>query len=365
MKILILAPYPLDEAPSQRFRFEQFLKFMEEYELKWDFQPFVFAHDWKTLYQKGKTRDKIFATLNGFARRTRMLFFLRNYDFILIHREVTPFGPPLFEWFITKILKKKIIYDFDDAIWLPDKNESTTWKWLKWRSKVKSICSWSYKVSVGNEYLADFARQYGDRVDVIPTVVDTVMHNPVSQKPKANLPTQKLWQAGSQKPVIGWTGSHSTLFYLDVILPVLQQLEKDYEFTFLVIANKNPHLPLTNFQFINWKKETEIEDLAQIDIGVMPLEDSEWAKGKCGFKLIQYLAMEIPAVASPVGVNPDIIKENETGFLASSPDQWIEKLTSLLNNEKLRKRIGAQGRKLIITKYSVESQLDTFLQLFS
>ncbi|MEO9473973.1 MAG: glycosyltransferase [Cyclobacteriaceae bacterium] len=364
MKVLILAPYPLGKAPSQRFRFEHFLKFMEEKGITYDFQTFVSEVGWEYLYVEGNTFNKIGATLSGFLRRFSILFKLSAYTSILIHRELTPFGPPIFEWVIAKVLRKKIIYDFDDAIWMADgTNESKLWKWLKWRSKVASICRWSWKVSVGNAYLAKFAAQYCDQVEILPTVVDTEIHNAQPPRTKSDLKNQQP-TANSQQPIIGWTGSHSTLQYLRPIVPVLQQLENTHDFTFLVIANQDPQLPLKNYRFAKWNKESEVEDLAQIDIGVMPLEDNEWSKGKCGFKLIQYLSLGIPAVASPVGVNAEIVIHNETGLIATTSHQWLEALKQLLESEGLRKKMGDSGRKLIETKYSVESQQERFLQLF-
>lgn len=355
-KILILAPYPLHEAPSQRFRFELFLKFMEQNTVKWDFQSFVLAHEWKILYQKGQRTGKLKGLLLGYFRRLRMIASARSYDMVLIHREITPLGPPIFEWVLAKVLRKKIIYDFDDAIWMADQKESLMWKWLKWRSKVRSICKWSWKVSAGNEYLADYARKYCEQVEIIPTVVDTDVHTPDTP---LDPPSR-----GVSGVCIGWTGSHSTLFYLDELVPTLQKLEKEFDFEFLVIANKNPHLPLNNFRFVPWNKNTEIADLNQIDIGIMPLQDNEWAKGKCGFKLIQYLALGIPAVASPVGVNAAIIQDGENGLLANTPEVWKAKLSQLIQDTDLRRKLGENGRKQIVKKYSVESLKSQFFDLF-
>lgn len=282
-----------------------------------------------------------------------MLGKIHKYDYVFIHRELTAFGPPVYEWIISSIFKKKIIYDFDDSIWLPDQaNENPFWQWLKWRSKVRSICKWSWKVSAGNEFLAEFARQYCQQVSVLPTVVDTKIHKPQPPKLKPSM------------PVIGWTGSHSTLVYLDQLLPVLLELEKTHSFDLVVIANQNPQLPLKNFRFIKWSKETEVDDLAKIDIGVMPLEDNDWAKGKCGFKLIQYLALEIAAVASPVGVNSKLVTNGETGLTAVNEIEWKEKLIQLLADSQLRKKLGKNGRQLVEKKYSVSSQKDMFLDLF-
>ncbi len=352
MKILFLTPYPKDVAPSQRFRFEHFLKYVE----KWDFKSFVSAHDWDLLYSQHKKARKIRIVLAGFFRRFISLFSIPCYDIIFIHRELTPFGPPVFEWIIAKVLRKKIIYDFDDAIWLPDQNmENSLWKWLKWRSKVASICKWSWKVSVGNKYLAEFVRRYNQNVVVIPTVVDTEMHKP---------DTHLYPSSRGDKLCVGWTGSHSTLPYLDMILPALQKLEKKIDFEFCVIANQDPKLPLKNYSFIKWKKETEIEDLSAFDIGVMPLPDDEWSKGKCGFKLIQYLALEIPAVASPVGVNSQIIQHEKNGLLALSGREWVESLARLIREKTLRDKLGKAGRKQITDKFSVDSQKEVFLNLF-
>ena len=353
-KILILAPYPQNEAPSQRFRFEHFLKFMEEKGYTYDFQSFLSINAWNNLYKQGKALQKVAGVISGFLRRITRLLSVSKYDYILIHREATPLGPPFIEWIIAKVLKKKIIYDYDDAIWMADQGgENKIWSTLKWRSKVSSICKWSYKVTTGNEFLARFARQYCPNVVILPTIVDTDKHTISELLPKNDLIT------------IGWTGSHSTLFYLVSLIPILQELEKSFEFQFLVIANKDPELPLKNLQFIKWTKETEIEDLAKMDIGVMPLEDNEWSQGKCGFKLIQYLSMGIPAVASPVGVNEDIIKNGETGFLANNQEEWLASLKKLLFSPTLRKKMGEAGRELIISEYSVESQREIFFSLFA
>ncbi len=350
-----MVPYPQGEAPSQRFRFEHYLKFMEQSDLKCDFQPFVSTKSWEKIYSEQHNWSKLKILISGLLNRFVLLWHIKKYDFIFIHRELTPLGPPVFEWIIAKILKKKIIYDFDDAIWLPDQNkENLVWKWLKWRSKVSLICKWSWKVSVGNDYLADYARKLNAKVVVFPTVVNTEMHKPKGQRPKAN----------NRRPIIGWTGSHSTLFYLNMLIPALKALEEEIDFEFRVIANRDPKLNLKNFTFIKWNKTTEIEDLSQFDIGIMPLQDNEWAKGKCGFKLTQYLSMGIPAIASPVGVNKEIIQSEVTGYFAQSKDEWIKHLKILLQNHAMRIDMGRSGQKFISDNYSLKSQKEKFLSLF-
>lgn len=357
MKILFIAPYPSKESPSQRFRFEQYLEALLQHGFSYETESFLTSKGWSILYLKGRTFSKIAVLIKGFLKRALLLFQVSSFNYVFIHREAAPFGPPVFEWIIAKIFRKKIIYDFDDAIWLTDKtNESKIEKLIRWRSKISSICRWSYKISCGNAYLCDFARQYNPNVVYNPTTIDTInLHNPDTTRIETN-----------EKIIIGWTGSHSTLKYLQQLSPVLKALEQKYpEVEFLVIANQPPLLHLTRMRFIPWNKETEAEDLARMDIGTMPLPHDEWTKGKCGFKALQYMAMNIPAVASDVGVNASIIKHGETGYLATTSEEWHAALETLIKDSALRKKIGEAGREKVIADYSVLSNTSNFLSLFS
>jgi glycosyltransferase involved in cell wall biosynthesis len=357
MKILFLIPYPIGESPSQRFRFEQYFNVLIQNGYSHTYQSFLDSEDWKLFFQKGRLATKFFFLLKGHFKRFWILLQLRDYSIIFIHREVTPLGPPVFEWIISKIFKKKIIYDFDDAIWLTDRrNESWLIKTLKWRGKVRSICRWSYKVSCGNEYLCSYTRQLNPLVFYNPTTIDTEnLHNPALYKINRE-----------NKIIIGWTGSHSTLKYLNDLEPVLQTLEKKYpQIQINVISDIAPELNLNSLHFHPWSLETEISDLVQFDIGIMPLPDDEWAKGKCGFKALQYLSLQIPTVASPVGVNSNIIHHGENGFLCSSKSEWESCLSILIENKTLRGSMGKNGRENIIDRYSVLSNSSNFLSLFS
>jgi glycosyltransferase involved in cell wall biosynthesis len=281
---------------------------------------------------------------------------MSKYGMVFIHREIMPGGPPILEWFIAKVFKKKIIYDFDDAIWLTDKrSEGFLEKTLRWRSKVSLICHWSHKVSCGNHYLANYARRYSDNVVLIPTTIDTDnAHNP------------DLFPFKTDQPVtIGWTGSHTTLKYLEDIQAVLKRIESKYPSTkFLIIADRLPKLDLKNLVFKKWSQETEIADLKMADIGIMPLPDDEWAKGKCGFKALQYMALETPAVVSPVGVNTEIVEDGVQGFWCFSESEWFARLEQLILNVEERKQMGKRGRQKVIQHYSVRSNAATFLSLF-
>lgn len=353
-KVLFILPYPLRFAPSQRFRVEAFFPLLQQAGFQIEKACFFSASDWNVLYQKGAIGKKIGAVMKGFALRIGLLTRIWRYDYIFIHREASPLGPPFIEWFIAKIGRKKFIYDFDDAIWIPNTSkENRMVGWVKAFWKVKYNCRWAYKVVGGNDFLCNYARRFNNRVVRIPTCVDTeTRHNQL-----------KAPQQG--KLTIGWTGSHSTLHYLAEIVPVISRLQEEFDFSFLVIANKAPKLQLTDWTFLPWQEETEVEDLLRMDIGIMPLKDDAWSEGKCGFKLIQYLALGIPAVASPVGVNQQIIDEGQNGFLCSAPQEWYNALKRLLTDIELRRKMGLHGREKIVAEYSIQSQQQAFLHLFT
>ena len=311
---------------------------------------------WDILYQPGHAAKKVGGILAGFVRRFFLLFSVPTYDFVFVHREAAPVGPPVFEWLIAKVLGKKIIYDFDDAIWLANTSEANKMAaGAKWHHKVMNICRWAYKNSCGNIYLANYARQFNPVVVVNPTTIDTVhLHNQVRD------------QIAPGRLVIGWTGTHSTLKYLDQVVPVLAKLEAEgLDFEFRVISNQLPTLPLGSLVFMPWNKDTEIADLLGFHIGLMPLEDDLWAKGKCAFKALQYMALGIPALVSPVGMNTEVVQHGQNGFICATPADWEASLRQLLADAGLRQRLGQTARQNIEQRYSVRANTANFLALFS
>jgi len=272
-------------------------------------------------------------------------------DRIFIHREVTPVGPPVFEWIIARLLRKKVIYDFDDAIWLTDRQQESTWfRWLKWRKKVARVCAWSYRVSCGNEYLASFARKFATQVIVNPTTIDTSYH----------LPKKK----SEQSLVIGWTGSRSTMNYLQEVRSPLEDLMKRYPRVIIrIVSDQAPDWSHPRIDFVPWSLENEIPILQTFDIGIMPLPLDPWSLGKCGFKALQYMSLAIPAIVSPVGVNTDIVVDSVTGYHCRQPEEWISRLEELILNPDRRATMGTAGRKRIEDYYSVASNTSRFLRL--
>lgn len=356
LKILFIIPYPLKESPSQRFRFEQYLEKLKSAGYTFYAQSFLDSQNWQLFFKPGNYFKKAGALAKGYLKRFILLFISLKYDFVFIHREATPAGPPLIEWMLAKVLRKKIIYDFDDAIWHTDRqNESFVLRALKWRSKVALICKWSYKVSCGNAYLQRYALKYNPHAIINPTTIDT-----------KNTHRAELYQANAknQSITIGWTGSHSTLKYLKDIEDILARtiaIRPQVQFT--VIADQKPSLSFP-FTFMPWSLETEIKDLLSFDIGIMPLPDNEWSKGKCGFKILQYMALRIPALASPVGVNTEIIDNHINGFLCENETEWLEKLLLLIDDSKLREGVGLAGYRTLTQRYSVNSNSRNFLNLF-
>jgi glycosyltransferase involved in cell wall biosynthesis len=388
MKVLFLFPYPSGTAASQRFRFEQYLDFLREEGVEYTLVPFLDEATWKILYKPGNTLQKAWGIGKGFLRRLGILFTVAQYDFVFIHREATPIGPPFMEWIIARIFRKRIIFDFDDAIWLPNTSENNRIAAkLKWHQKTASICRWAWKISAGNAYLADYARQCrnaelenslsettktplfnedgsevgihsefripNSEIIINPTTIDTThLHNRLKDQHTNNL-------------VIGWTGTHSTISYLEALVPVLAKLEKDYAFTFLVISDRKPSFALQSLQYIPWNKATEADDLLRMNIGVMPLTDDPWSRGKCGFKALQYMALGIPALASPVGVNMEIIQPGVNGFLCQTPEDWENSIRQLLQTPDLRVNLGKAARQRIEERYSVQANRLTFLRFFT
>lgn len=339
---------------SQRFRFEQYLPALKNAGFEVDIKSFFTTDEWMKMRESRSVMPKIMTLLAASLRRIAIIPAVRKKDFVFIHREAFPVGPAIIEWVIGSLFRKRIIYDFDDAIWLTDNSrENIIIKALRWRTKIADICRVSYKVSCGNEYLAKYARQFCNQVSVVPTTIE-LTHHVIEEK-----------SADQVKTTIGWTGSHSTIKYFIELTPVLQKIAQRHpSVEFMVIADQKPETDLSPLIFKRWSAETEIADLNLVDIGIMPLPDNKWTQGKCGFKALQYMALAIPTVAAPVGVNNDIIKNGVNGLLAKTTDEWLSQLEVLITDRELRSKLGIEGRKTIEKAYSVEANEARFLSLF-
>ncbi len=350
----MVVQYPENVSPGQRFRVELYKALLKENGFAVTTKSFLDQKGYEVIFKYGYFFTKFLAILKGFLHRFFLLFSINQYDFIFLQREATPIGPPLFEWLCTKLFKKKIIYDFDDAIWIrlvSDQNSLATV--FKNTGKIKKICKWAFRVSCGNQFLCDYALQYNTNVVYNPTCVDTTF--------KHNL----LANHDVERITVVWTGSFSTMIYLETVIPALKILQEKYDFDVKIISNQPPSFYLKNLKYVKWTEENEVAELATCQIGLMPLADDEWSLGKCGFKLIQYLALEIPAVSSPVGVNIRIIEEGINGYFANSTTEWCDAIEKMMLEKDLRIKMGCEGRKKIIEHYSLLSNESNFIRLFS
>ena len=351
MRILFIVPYPI-EGPSNRLRVSQFLPYLKENGILYKVRPFIFSGFYRILYSKGNYIKKVIFFLWSLLGRFTDIIRSLKYDIIFIHREACPLGLPFFEWAAYKF-KKRIIFDFDDAIYLNNRSRSNNLiDYFKDSSKTAYIIKISDRVIAGNKFLSDFAIKFNKNVEIIPTCVDTDNYN--------NNDAEKRRDALT----IGWIGSATTVEYLNELRNVFTGLAKKYPYlNFKIIGGEfkiNGFHAITNKR---WRLEDEVLDLRSIDIGIMPMPDSDWARGKCGFKALLYMSMQIPCVCSPVGVNKEIIQDGINGFLALSEDEWIDKISHLIDDEDLRKKIGRAGRKTVEEKFSVKVNAPKYLDI--
>jgi len=342
-----------NRSPSQRFRFEQYFEYLTENSFECHLLYLITEKDDKLLYQSGHYITKLRIFLSSIIKRFNHLREAKNYDYIFIQREAFMTGSTYFERRLAK-LNIPLIYDFDDAIWLEDESSHHgLLSKLKKPDKTKDLIALADTVITGNEYLAQYASKFNEHVQIIPTTIDTNKYKPVEKEKREHI-------------VIGWTGSFSTIKHFDDIIPVLLRLKSKYQerIQFRVIGDPTYSHKELEIQGIKWQAKTEVEDLQAIDIGIMPLPDNEWTRGKCGAKGLQYMGLAIPTIMSPVGMNKDIIQDGENGFLATTHDEWVNKLNMLIESSELRNTLGAVGRETVVNRYSMEANKEKYLKLF-
>ena len=353
MNILVLVPYLYNTAPGQRFRIEQWAQALEPSGVRFHFIPFE-SPELKRVMHVTQHIPKARELVRCIGRRIRELSGVlkrQKWDAIFLHRELLPIGPPMLERWLAQI-GIPIIYDFDDAIFFPDVSDANRkFAWLKWSGKVGTICRFSAHVVVGNSYLESYARRHTDRVTVIPTSIDTELYVPKT--------TAELHEV----PTIGWSGSLTTIKHLRGVEAALKQLQRVCPFHLRVLGDAAFSIDGLSVESRAWSASSELQELVDFDIGIMPLPDEPWARGKCGLKALQYMALGIPTVASPVGVNREIIADGENGFLASSQSEWVEKLSRLLRDAALRRQFSREGRRVVEERYAAKTQALRLLEV--
>jgi glycosyltransferase involved in cell wall biosynthesis len=351
-RILFLTLHRRDRSPGQRYRHEQYILALEGAGCQCTSSPLLSKWDDGKFYKPGNFIFKLFIGLKALTRRMFDIPRAYRYDYIFIYRDAFFFGT-----FIERMLRwsgAKLIFDFDDSIWLMDENPNQgIFNKLKNPAKTGKIISLCHHIIAGNGYLANYARKHNPNVTIIPSTIDLSEY----QVPE---------RQQTETVCVGWTGSFSTIKHFKTVVPALRRLKEKYgdSIRFKVIGDASYAEPSLDIQGVKWLRETEVSDLSEIQIGLMPLPDDLWSKGKCAMKGLQYMALGIPVVLSPVGVNSEIIQDGENGFLASTEDEWVTKISLLIEDVKLREKIGASGRATVESDFSTEANREKWLNVF-
>ncbi len=353
IRVLLLVPYPPGTAPASRYRIEPFMDYLIERGYPIDYSFTLSSRAYEVWYEAGHYWTKAWNFIRSHGYRWQETFVkAKLVDLVWVQREALLGPTSYFErWWARR---KPLIYDFDDSVWLKDVSlANRLFSWLKRPEKTDEIIRVASIVTVCNAYLESHVRQFHDRVRRIPTVIDTEKYSLLPQKERDEV-------------VIGWSGSYTTEKHLRMIEPVLLMLQKKYgsriRFRFIGVPKYWPEG--LRGESLPWRAETEVTDLAEIDIGLMPLPDDPWTRGKCGLKALQYMALGRPAVVSPVSINCEIIQDGHNGYLAATPDEWIEKLSDLIENPEKRHQMGLHARKTVEGHYSVLANRDKYIQAF-
>jgi glycosyltransferase involved in cell wall biosynthesis len=346
--VLALSPIP-EEGAGCRFRISQFIPYLESAGVDVTLQSLFTPEFFRLVYKPGRYVRKAVTLAALSLKRLAALTSASQFDLIFLYREIFPLGPPLVEELLAWRHRPPIVFDFDDAIFLPSVSDANRLiAALKQPGKVRTIVRRSDHVIVGNDYLAAFAHRYNDAVTVIPTSVDLARFVSRIDRGSSN-------GGSGRPPVIGWIGTPTTGAYLRTLTPVFQALAARRPFVLRISGTAEPvSIPGVQVENAPWSLEREVELFNTCDVGVYPLPDDDWSRGKCGFKAIQFMACGVPVVSSAVGVNREIVDDGHTGFLASSHEEWVTKLDRLLSEPDLRRRFAEAGRRTIAERYSLE-----------
>jgi glycosyltransferase involved in cell wall biosynthesis len=351
--ILLFCPYPKDVAPSQRLKYEQYLIFLESTGYKTFILPFFTRRTHAILYRNGYTLQKALGVLSGFSRRLMQAFLIPFADGIFVHLHVAPIGPAWLERLYI-FLARKVVYDVDDMVHLlPTSSVNRLASRFKSGERFFVLMRGASHVITCTPVLDRLARRYSEHTTDISSTINTLAYAPCN--PYTN----------DRPLVIGWSGSHSTAPYLHLLDDVLQQLAQRYSFTLLVMgASPDFSVPGVTVEVVPWSEAAEIPTLQRMDIGLYPLPDDEWVKGKSGLKALQYMALGLPVVASAVGCNDRVIQNGVSGLLVHSQDDWTESLSRLITDPSLRCSLGLAARQRVEQLYSIDANKGTYLSIF-
>jgi glycosyltransferase involved in cell wall biosynthesis len=337
---------------SPRYRVYQYLPWLERAGIRCTVLPAVSAADSRRLYGTGRRSANAAYQGLELARRLGQLARLRRFDAVVVQKSLLTVGVRGLD-LLADAGARRLVVDVDDAVHLCPPHRLPGWmRLIEDATQPARLIARAEAIVAGSEALAAAIRPLNPEVAVVPTSVDTDRLVPAPEKRGA-------------LPVIGWIGSPSTAGYLEALASILRRLASTSPFLLRVIGAQPPLLPGVDVEIRPWDADREVADLQTFDVGIMPLPDTPWARGKCGLKAIQYLAAGIPAVCSPVGAASEIVRHGDDGFLAGTPGEWEAALRALLDDPALRARLGASGRRRVEERYSVRAnapRLAAFLE---
>jgi glycosyltransferase involved in cell wall biosynthesis len=358
MNVLALASYPI-EAAATRYRLTQFVAPLAERGITLTIHPFLDSRQFAALYQSEGLSSKVLGIMKSSLKRLGDVVAARRADVLLIQREAMIFGPPVIEWLSTRIARRPMVLDLDDATYIS--YTSPTYgrlgSALKWFSKTDDLIRWASVVTCGNRSIAEYVSSKGKRAVIIPTVVDTERFRPAVR-------------VKEQEPVVlGWIGTHSTFPFLESIFPALAELARTRSYRLRIIGAGKKQIELSgvDVENVDWSLEREIEDFQSFDIGLYPIDveryGKEWVTGKSGFKSIQYMSAGVPFVVTPIAACAEIGETGVTHLSASSQDEWREALERLIADKETRRLMGEAGRRHALEHYTVAAQADKLAEV--
>jgi glycosyltransferase involved in cell wall biosynthesis len=353
MRILVLTPYLYGTAPGPRSSIELWERVLEPIGITFEYSPFEDERLHDVIYQPGKLFRKTWEILRAYARRLPAMRALDRADCVLVFREAALVGPAIIErWVGRKGLP--IIYQLDDPLYVPYRSPSSGYlSYLKFFGKVDTICRLSRVVIVNSYHHLEYASRLNPEVRLIPSLVD-------GDRYEYRPPDRDA----SQPICVGWTGSLSTIPNLKVIEDVLVQLGRRDDIRLHFIGAGNFNLPRVRHTAQQWNPDTEVEDLRQLDVGLLPLPVDEWTKRKFYLKLIQYMALGIPTVCTPLGSNPHVVEHGVTGLFARTDREWMSAIDQLVRDSELRRAIGRRAAAVAHQRYTVQANEPQIVDAF-
>lgn len=352
LQVLAIVPNVREFSPGQRTGIELWEKVLEPAGIHLHYLPFETDRLHSVLYKRGYMKTKITEMIRAYIRRMNDLRNLDDYDAVYVFREAALIGPAFFEKWIAR-RGKPMIYHFDDPIYIRYRSPiNGRWSYLKCLGKTATICKMSRIVIVNSRHHEDYAAQYNANVWRIPCLVD-------ADKYSFNPETQDSF------PVcVGWSGSPTTVGNMQVVVDAMRELAKRVNHKVHLIGGEEFNLPGIAYTAQPWRAKTEVEDLRKIQIGMVPLPVNEWNKRKFYMKVVQYMALGIPPVCTPMGSNPEVIKHGVTGFLADGTREWVEYLELLIRDKSRRLEMSHNAAQEARAKYSLQANAKTIVAAF-